>query len=62
MITCEILSHWRPHITGLAVAMQQDDCRTCASDANVDRNVVGLDLPRLKAGRERLNLRGGGQD
>ena len=57
MVAREILGHRRPHVAGLAIAVQQDDRRTLAADANMDRGAVGLDLLRLEAGRERLHLR-----
>ena len=40
----------RPHVAGLAVAVQQDDGRTLAADAHVKRRAVGAIISVLNAG------------
>ena len=43
----------RPHVAGLAEAVQQHDCRAIAADPHVKRRAVGGDLLGVKGGRER---------
>jgi hypothetical protein len=50
----------RPHVAGLAVAMEQHDRGTAAADPHVEGRSVGRDLPDAEARRERLHLRRGG--
>ena len=50
----------RPHVAGIAEAVQQEDGRTLAADAHVQRRAVGRDLFGAEAIGKRLDVRGGG--
>jgi hypothetical protein len=49
-----MLPRGRPHVTGVAEAVQHDDCRPLTADAGVDGRAVGRDLLRANAGWEGL--------
>ena len=48
VVAGKVVGHRRPHVAGFAVTVQQDDGRSRAADADVDRRAVGLDVLRLE--------------
>lgn len=57
VIPHQIGRHRRPHVAGLAIAVQQDDRRALPTDADMDGGAVGGDLLRLEGARKVRNLR-----
>ena len=58
---CQFGRERRPHVAGLAIAVEQQDGRPLAPDAHMKGRAVGRDLLRAEAGRERRHLRSGGE-
>ncbi len=59
MVLDENIRERRPHVAGVAEAVQHR--RALAADAHIDRGAVGLDHFGPDAGCEFFDLRGGGQ-
>jgi hypothetical protein len=57
VIAHELCGQWRPHVAGLAVAVQQHHSRACAADPHVKLGAVGRDHRVLERRRERLDAR-----
>ena len=58
VIARKIGRHRRPHVAGLAIAVQQDDSRPAAAGAHMDRGAVGRDVLRAEPRRKREVVQG----
>jgi hypothetical protein len=59
VVAGQIFGQRAPHVAGLAIAVQQQHGRAGAAGADMQRDAVGRDLPRLEAGGEGMHLRQG---
>jgi hypothetical protein len=56
MVASEVGRERRPHIACVTEPVQQDNDGSLASDADVKRRTIGLDILRSERGWKRLNL------